>query len=95
MRVNFLVLALACFAPTVTSILESYPALKTDADRPFLQSLTNVPYPQWTVSRRAFGIVPKTCLSEAINGGFCNQYEIYVYDIKFTDVSFDFRSCSW
>lgn len=77
-------LALAVLVPKVASILENYAVFSEY--RPWLQDMTNMPYPQWTSGRRAWGTVPKTCMDEATETGVCDPYEIYVYEIRYTDV---------
>ncbi|KAK3374764.1 conidiation-specific protein (con-13) [Podospora didyma] len=40
-----------------------------------------------STTRWPWGTVPKWCYDQAVNNGYCNPYDIEVYDVKYTDCS--------
>ena len=87
MKVITIVLAFASLFYTVISDFQDYPVLVPSSARPFMQGFASLPYPQWSITRRAWGVIPQTCLVRALGQGACNRYNVYIYDIKFSDVS--------
>jgi hypothetical protein len=84
MRSSLLVSIVLCLARQSTAILESYTVLPVGWS--LLENLANQPNPQWTTTRRVWGTVPQGCWTQVQNYGTCTPADVYVYDIKYTDV---------
>ncbi|KAK3377498.1 hypothetical protein B0H63DRAFT_524787 [Podospora didyma] len=47
--------------------------------------LSTLPSAAQTTYRWPWGTVPKWCYTEAVNNGYCNLYDIEVYDVTYSD----------
>lgn len=85
MRVLNLLIALASSSHFVQAVLDSYP-LFNGGNTYWLDALKAQAVPSYSYTQRAWGTAPETCVADAINHQFCNQYNIEVYDITYSDV---------
>ena len=69
----------------------SYSVAFTDGLGPRLNpGALNMPVPSYSVNRWAWGTVPQPCYDQAVTSGYCNVYDIEVYDVTYSDVSLAF-----
>lgn len=85
MKVQSLLVALASSCHFVQAVLDSYP-LFNNGNTYWLDALKTQAVPSYTRTQRAWGTAPETCVADAINHQFCNQYAIEVYEITYSDV---------
>ncbi|KAK7728779.1 hypothetical protein SLS63_006387 [Diaporthe eres] len=46
----------------------------------------NIPSPSYTLNRWAWGTIPQACYDVANGNGYCNPYDVEVYDVTYSDM---------
>lgn len=55
--------------------------------------LNAIPSSGYTFTKWAWGTIPKPCYDHAVNRGYCNVYDVEVYDLSVNDCSIKWQVC--